>query len=166
MKSISQKRRSFVLRLSQAVGTAGLGGFAPQVFAKQTKGQRANIKSVTLKQSDNGKQRLVFQLDKSIKHKVFTLASPDRVVIDFVNTGSKTALKLGRNKIPTNSIVKKLRQSIRNNNDFRVVLDLSQKAKAITTFKSNGSGHFLEVALTPKQVLKKSSPQKKIKKSN
>ena len=164
MKSISQKRRNFVLRLGQAVGTAGLGGFAPQVFAKP-QGRRANINSVTLKPSVDGKQRLVFQLDKSIRHRVFTLTSPDRVVIDFINTKSNTQLKLGRNKATTNTLVKSLRQSIRNKNDFRVVLDLSQKAKASTKLKSGTSGHFLEVALSPKHALKSNSPQKQIKKA-
>ena len=167
MKSISQKRRDFVLRLGQAMGVAGVDSYAPQVFAKEPKGRGASIKSVTLKKSGNGQQRLVFQLDKSIRHKFFTLTSPDRVVIDFINTHSQKPLKLGRNNrdLSKNLLVKSLRQSTRNKNDFRVVLDLAAKAKADVKLGSNASGHFLEVALSPRQKLGTQSPQKQITKA-
>ena len=167
MKSISQKRRDFVLRLGQAMGVAGVSSYAPQVFAKEPKGRGASIKSVTLNKSGNGQQRLVFQLDKSIRHKFFTLTSPDRVVIDFINTRSQKRLKLGRNNrdLSKNLLVKNLRQSTRNKNDFRVVLDLATKAKADVKLGSNASGHFLEVALSPRQKLGTQSPQKQITKA-
>jgi len=166
MKSISQKRRDFVLRLGQAMSVAGVSSFAPQVFAKPS-GRSANIKSVTLKKGDNGKQRLVFELDKSVRHKFFTLKSPDRIVLDFLNTSSKTNLKLGRNgrSQDKNVLVKNLRQSVRNKNDFRVVLDLAQQARAKVKLRKKASGHFLEVALSPRQNLGTDSPQKQIKKA-
>lgn len=154
MKSISQKRRDFVLRLGQAISVAGVG-YAPQVFAENGR-HSANIKSVALKQSENGQQRLVFELDKSIKHKVLTLSSPDRIVIDFLDTRTKSKLKLGRNH---KQLIKNLRQSARNKKDFRVVLDMATKTKATTSFKTKGSKYFLEVAFSSKQPNRKSPKQ-------
>ena len=166
MKSISQKRRDFVLKLGRALGVAGAVGVAPHALAKSAAGSRANIKSIALKKGANGQQRLIFQLDKSIHHKTFSLSSPDRFVIDFLNTRAKGSLKLGRNKANSGlNLVKRLRQSNRNANDFRVVLDLAKKAKAVTQIKSNGTGYFLEVALSPRQDAKTDNAPDKIKKA-
>jgi len=144
MKNISQKRRSFVLTLGKAMGVAGAVSAAPQAFAKGR--SHASIQSVSLKKSDGGQQRLVFKLDKSVKHKVMTLSSPDRIVIDFIDTKPKAALRLNRNSSP---LIKKLRQSARNKNDFRVVLDMAGKTKATTKLKPSGDGYALEVAFNP-----------------
>ena len=153
MKNISQKRRSFVLSLGKAMGIAGAVSAAPQAFAK---GRSANIQSVSLKKSGNGQQRLVFKLDKSVKHKVLTLSSPDRIVIDFLDTKPNAKLKLGRN---SQSVIKNLRQSTRNQNDFRVVLDMAGKTNAATSLKPSGNGYLLEVAFgqqtSKKQVVAK-----------
>jgi len=143
MKNISQKRRSFVLSLSKAVGVAGIISAAPHALAK---GRSASIQSVSLKKSGNGQTRLVFRLDKSIKHKVLTLSKPDRIVIDFLDTKANARLKLGRN---SQSIIKKLRQSTRNKSDFRVVLDMAGKTKATTSLKASGNSYLLEVAFNP-----------------
>ncbi len=144
MKNISQKRRSFVLTLGKAMGVASAVSAAPQVFAKGR--SHASIQSVSLKKGDGGQQRLVFKLDKSVKHKVMTLSTPDRIVIDFLDTKPKAALKLSRN---SSTLIKKLRQSARNKNDFRVVLDMAGKTKATTKLKPSGNGYQLEVAFNP-----------------
>ena len=161
MKNISQKRRSFVLKFGKALSVAGIVSSAPQAFAK---GRSASIQSVSLKNSGNGQQRLVFKLDKSIRHKVFSLSKPNRVVIDFLDTQSKAKLSLGRNKHP---LIKSLRQSHRDKKDFRVVLDVTQKTKAATKLTEVSGGYLLEVALNPfgqqvtkQQVVKK--PKKAI----
>ncbi len=143
MKSISRKRRSFVLTLGKALSVVGAVSTAPQAFAK---GRSASIQSVSLKKGDNGQQRLVFKLDKSIKHKLMTLSSPDRIVIDFLDTQPKAKLSLGRNNT---SLIKKLRQSSRNKKDFRVVLDMAGKTKATTKLKTSGNSYLLEVAFNP-----------------
>jgi len=69
--------------------------------------------------------RLVFDLDGPVKHKLFTLETPNRVVIDFSN--SKLRGKLAK---PTSEdrYISNLRFSARNKTDFRVVLDLKNKA--------------------------------------
>jgi N-acetylmuramoyl-L-alanine amidase len=146
MKNISQKRRSFVLSLGKAIGVASAVSAAPQAFAK---GRSASIQSVSLKKSGNGQSRLVFELDKSIKHRVLTLSKPDRIVIDFLDTKTNAKLKLGRNNLQQQSLITKLRQSRRNTNDFRVVLDMAGKTKATTSLKPVGNSYLLEVAFNP-----------------
>ena len=154
MKEISQQRRDFVRRLGLAMGVAS-AGMTSQSFAKGR--ASANIKSVALEQSANGQQRLVFELDKSIKHRVLTLTSPDRIVIDFLGTRSKSKLKLGRNN--KQQLIKGLRQSTRNQKDFRVVLDMKERAKASTKLTEKGSKYLLEVALSPYNKQKKTPEQ-------
>jgi len=164
MKEITnQKRRGFVLGLGKVIGVAGISSIAPQAFAK---GRSANLKSVAVHKGINGRERLVFALDKSVRHKISTLTSPHRVVIDFLDTSAKTKLKVGRNTSNKNrkQLVKKLRQATRNSNDFRVVLDMNERANAASALKSTDNGYFLEVALSPYKA-RKSSPQKEVKRA-
>ena len=161
METSSRKRRDFVLRLGKLLSVAGATSFAPQVFAN---GRSAKIKSVALKQGFNGHQKLVFELDKSVRHKLQTYKSPDRIVIDFLDTQSKQKLQLGRNSANSQqNLISKIRQSRRNQNDFRVVLDMAQKAKATSTFNASENGYFLEVALSPRKT--KSTPSQQVKKA-
>lgn len=167
MKEITNhKRRGFVLGLGKVMGVAGVVGIssiAPHTFAK---GRSANLKSVAVHKSTNGRERLIFALDKDVRHKISTLTSPDRVVIDFIDTSAKTKLKLSRNTANKNQLklVKNLRQATRNTKDFRVVLDMNEKTNAASALKSNGKGYFLEVALSPHRA-RKTSPQQDIKKA-
>lgn len=163
MKEITnQNRRGFVVGLGKIMGVAGISSVAPKTFAK---GRGAKLNSVSVHKSANGLERLVFSLDQSVRHKISTLTSPDRVVIDFIDTSVKSKLKLGRNSASKNQklLVKKLRQAPRNTNDFRVVLDMNQKANAASEFKSTDKGYFLEVALSPAN--ERTKPQQEIKKA-
>lgn len=163
MKEITNhKRRGFVLGLGKVLGVAGVSSVAPQTFAK---GRSANLKSVAVHKGTNGRERLVFALDKSVRHKISTLTSPDRVVIDFIDTSVKSKLKLGRNASNKNQLqlVKNLRQATRNSKDFRVVLDMNEKTKAASALKSTDKGYFLEVALSPSKA--RTAPQQEIKKA-
>lgn len=169
MNSNSQQRRSFVLKLAQTLGVAGTTAIAPSAFAKG-RTTHASIQSVSLKKTNeklspksNGQQLLQFALDKSVEHSIFTLHSPERVVIDFKNTQAKSALKIGNLKDAKN-IIKGIRHSSRNKTDLRVVLDLAQQLKASAKLKEGKSGYFLEVALKPKTTKKAIQPAQKITK--
>lgn len=171
MKNISHKRREFVLKLGKAMGLAGASGLSSSVFAKQSAQELAIIKSIALKKSGAGKLRLVFELNKRIKHKTLTLKSPDRIVVDFLNTGiTNTPLKLNKKNTSQFKLIKRIRQSKRNDNDYRIVLDLAKQAKATTTLKSGKSGIFLELELSTdidasvnkKAVIAKKSKKKAI----
>ena len=91
----------------------------------------ASIKSAKITQQDN-QATLHISLSKPVKYKAFTLPSPDRVVIDLNNTHGN--IKLNGNQ---SADVTKLRHSIRNTDDLRIVLDLKNSAKISTSLKNN-----------------------------
>lgn len=162
MNSNSQKRRDFMLKLAQTIGIAGTSVIASSAFAK---GRAASIKSVSLKKNlEHGEQRLVFELDKSVRHSIFTLHSPERVVIDFKNTQETAHLKVGR-AAKNSKLLKKIRQASRNKTDLRVVLDLTEKAKATAKLQAVKSGYRLEVALKPRLKAKSVSSIEKASKA-
>ena len=161
MESTRQERRNFVQKLGQAIGFVGVG-FAPSVLAKKAKG-RAKITSVSLKQSANGQQRLIFKLDQSFKHKVSIYTNPERVVIDFFDTQVNRKLVLGRNS--QQRLIKHLRQATRNTSDYRVVLDMASKTTATAQYRQVGSSYLLDVALGAKSRAKPDSPEQVVKRA-
>ncbi len=65
--------------------------------------------------------RLVFDLSKGVEHKIFSLSSPDRLVIDVENSQMLASMSA----LPTESgPVRKVRWANRGGNDLRIVLDL------------------------------------------
>lgn len=74
--------------------------------------------------------RVVFDIDKGIEYKVYTMHSPERVVIDLINTRLNTDIS----KVPLkNTGIKKLRSGSHAQNMLRIVLDLDHKVN-INTF--------------------------------
>lgn len=70
--------------------------------------------------------RLVFDLSGPVEHKLFTLESPNRLVIDVEDSSLKGSFAdLDLSKTP----IDQFRSAQRNKNDLRVVLDLSTKVK-------------------------------------
>ncbi len=69
--------------------------------------------------------RLVFKLNSPTTHKVFTLRSPNRLVIDLANT--QLINKLHN---PNHVFLKNIRSGVRNSNDLRVVLDLTMQVRS------------------------------------
>ena len=68
---------------------------------------------------ENNQIRLVFDFNESTEYNVFSLESPNRIVIDFFDTqlaGEINALK-------NNPLIGDIRYSSRNQRDFRVVLN-------------------------------------------
>ncbi len=68
--------------------------------------------------------RLVFDIAAPVEHTVFTLASPDRVVIDLKNASLSRPLAQ-----PTveDKVLAEIRSAVRANGDLRVVLDLKTR---------------------------------------
>lgn len=73
--------------------------------------------------------RLVFDISGTVKHKVFSLENPHRLVLDIED--SRLVGSVGKLKL-SGSPVKKIRTAKRNGNDVRVVLDLKRKLTART----------------------------------
>lgn len=93
--------------------------------------------------------RLVFDLTAPVDHKVFSLAEPERLVIDLKETILNTSLGSIELK---GSPVRKIRSARRNESDLRVVLDLSEKVspKSFVLQPNDQYGHRLVIDLYDK----------------
>lgn len=112
---------------------AGLSGFAA---AGEVSGVRVwDAKDHT---------RVVLDLDKSVEYKVFTLATPDRLVLDI----SHGRMRSGAGAISPMGPVKGLRTGSQGK-DLRLVLDLEspQRAKSFLLPPAAGIGHRLVIDL-------------------
>ena len=165
MNNSSKKRRDFILKLAKVLGFAGSALLSPQLLAKSSKRAPASllaVKNLGLRKGGR-EQRLVFDLSDSIRHSLFSLTSPDRVVLDLKKTALKTKFK---KRIGNNTLVKSIRHATRNGSDLRIVLDLAQQAKVKTKLRKTSKGYRLEVTLSSKSsVAKKKTPKKLAKKS-
>lgn len=141
MEVNNQKRRDFVLKLAKLAGALSAVVYAPQVIAKNGS---ALIKSIAINNGRN-QQRVVIELDSSIEHKLFTLSSPERIVLDLKKARTAGTIKLNPNRPKT--LISKLRYATRNDNDLRIVLDMAQKTKATTKLSKANGKYRLEVIL-------------------
>ena len=103
--------------------------------------------------------RLVFDLTAEVDHKLFSLAKPDRIVIDLQKTSLKTQLSSIKLK---DTPIKQIRSARRNKDDLRVVLDLSGEVSPKSFMLSPNSqyGHRLVVDLYNQQDYKKTVTKK------
>lgn len=69
--------------------------------------------------------RLVFDLNAPVEHSLFTLQSPDRIVIDLKYTEFNASLPA----LSEQSFIKEIRYAPRGGDDLRVVLDLKRQVK-------------------------------------
>jgi N-acetylmuramoyl-L-alanine amidase len=109
----------------------------------------SKINSVRLWQESADSMRLVFDMNAPAEYHVFTLANPERLVIDFKNT---TLSQLP--KFAETALLKSVRSAPRNQQDLRVVLDLKQAAQArsFTLAPADGYGHRLILDIRPRQA--------------
>lgn len=84
-------------------------------------GYSAQLRSIELKQNKS-KSALLFNLDKPIAHKVFTLTNPNRVVIDFENTNLEFNAALLR---LNNNLIKRMRSGHPTPHTLRLVFEVS-----------------------------------------
>lgn len=98
------------------------------------------------------KTRLVFDISGPVEHSVFTLASPDRVVIDFKNARLSHQLDQPKGE---DRAVSRIRSAARTGGTLRVVLDLKQRvrAKSFLLRPNRSYGHRLVLDLTTGESL-------------
>lgn len=163
MDKSDRKRRDFILKLAKTLGVAGSVLLSPQLLAKGSGRSPAHLLSIKEFKTAKGgnKQQLIFEFDHLIKRSLFSLHTPERIVLDLKNTTLKTKLKSPSDK---NSLVQGIRHAVRNNNDLRIVFDLAHKAKATTKLRKSNTGYRLEITLTGEPLSKKA--EKTAKKSN
>lgn len=117
--------------------------------------QAAEINSVRLWRAPDN-TRLVFDLTGPADHKLFSLASPERIVIDISGaTFSASTSKLALDNTPLTG----MRSAPRDGSDLRVVLDLSRQvtAKSFSLPPNQQYGHRLVVDLYDQEPTRVSS---------
>jgi N-acetylmuramoyl-L-alanine amidase len=138
---MEKNRRQFLKHLA-GIGGAATASAVPFVARAA---RQVSVKDIRL--SDHkGYIRLVFDLDKVVDHSVFTLREPDRIVLDLKNTTMTHGMV---DRVGANSMIRRIRSGVRNNNDLRVVFDLQQEAKprSFVLGPSGKSGHRLVLDL-------------------
>ncbi|WP_028300811.1 N-acetylmuramoyl-L-alanine amidase [Oceanospirillum beijerinckii] len=103
--------------------------------------------------------RLVFDLDKPIRHQLFTLDKPDRLVIDLDDTRGQDSIE----KLPLKDTpISRVRTAVKSGSDLRVVFDLNSKIQPRSfLLKPNKQyGHRLVVDLVykEKKTVKNTAP--------
>jgi len=100
--------------------------------------------------------RLVFDLNAPVEHSLFTLQSPDRIVIDM----KATEFEAGLPALDQQSFIKEIRYAPRGGDSLRIVLDLKRKVKPKSfALKPHGEyGHRLVVDLMDMEESEKQKP--------
>lgn len=119
-RQINQRR--VFLRRALFASSAGVTGLVwPSLLLAAGRVQLHGLRTSV----DGEITRLVFDLDGPVEHALFTLSNPDRVVIDM--RGVRFTGELPQAEL-SGSPLRGLRHAVRNDNDFRVVLDLARPA--------------------------------------
>jgi len=142
---IKNNRRKFLKSL------AGLSGLAASVAPGfvSAKSPAAQVKDIRLAKN-NGYVRLVFDLDGIADHSIFALHNPERVVLDI----KKAKMPHGMvDQVQANSLIRSIRSGVRNDEDLRVVFDLSKEVspRSFLLAPSATSGHRLVIDLHNKK---------------
>ncbi|VAW98802.1 N-acetylmuramoyl-L-alanine amidase [hydrothermal vent metagenome] len=151
MQSIYTKKTMFTLRL--LLGILFLFVVASSSYATTF------IEGVRMWQAPDN-TRLVFDLSKRVTHDLFTMKSPNRIVIDLKDTNliaSLTGLKL-----KSDTVLRGVRTAKRNKNDLRIVLDLKKavQPKSFVLLPNKDYGHRLVLDLFSKKSKHKSHKAK------
>ncbi|NOQ69800.1 MAG: AMIN domain-containing protein [Gammaproteobacteria bacterium] len=150
---MESNRRKFLKSLA---GLSGLAASAAPDFVLASSKSTAQVKDIRLSKN-KGYVRLVFDLDKNASHSIFTLHGPERVVLDIKKAKMSHGLV---DQVQANSLIGSIRSGVRNDNDLRVVFDLSKEVtpRSFLLAPSGKSGYRLVLDLHDKN---KSSRVKK-----
>jgi len=138
---MGKNRRQFLINLACLTGAASTSALPGLGHAAN----RASVRDIRLSKKD-GYVRLVFDLDETVKHSIFSLHTPERVVLDMKNTTMPRGLI---DQIQANSLIAGIRSGIRNGDDLRVVFDLQEKIspRSFQLTPSGEAGHRLVLDL-------------------
>jgi N-acetylmuramoyl-L-alanine amidase len=117
---MANDRRQFLKTLAGLSGVITLSSVPALAVAGAEKTAITNIRLSTHK----GYIRLVFDLDGPVKHSIFSLHDPERIVLDLDNVEMSHGLV---DRVQANSLIRGIRSGVRNHNDLRVVFDLGQR---------------------------------------
>lgn len=152
-------RRQFLKNLAGSV--AGMGTLASSAVPGLATAASSAVQVKDIRLSKNsGYVRLVFDLDDIADHSVFTLSGPERVVLDIKNTKMPHGMV---DRVQANSLIRSIRSGVRNDNDLRVVFDLSESVtpRSFLLAPTADTGHRLVIDLHDKSDSAKTREQKK-----
>lgn len=142
MNSNNLSRRGFLLKISAVASSVMSGVVAPRLLYAKSGGR---LTGATMEGSP-GQLTVSLAIDEPVEYKVFTLATPDRVVIDLQNTLMSGKLKQGAyDRAPVVGI----RYAERPDGSLRVVLDLAEEVSVNSRMQTSGSKNTLKVTLKP-----------------
>ena len=113
-------RRIFFKRMTRYGLSLGLLLGSKSAFA----GREATLTGVRISQSADDHTRVVFDLTGEFEHNLFTLADPNRIVIDLSNTRKSDAADISSRQT---SLLRGMRSASKDGGRLRVVLDLQSK---------------------------------------
>jgi len=158
----SQSRRNQFFKYWLTIGVAA--SMLGMVFPGMASASTTEVKTIRMWPAPDS-TRLVFDLSSPTKHSLFTLQSPNRIVIDLSNARMRSKPK---NLDFAKSFVKDIRYAPRNRNDLRVVLDLNSnvRPKSFLLKPNREYGHRLVIDLVGKQNKPKAKPRNQLKYKN
>ena len=158
---MEKQRRKFLSQITSHLAGAGALAAAPTIV--QAASSHVNVKNIRMSREPD-KTRLVFDLDGSVSHSLFTLHKPERLVIDLKRTRLMDAGDLEDMHSPQ---LKGIRSGVRNTNDLRVVLDLTSRATPSSFLLepkgSNGHRLVIDVKAPAGTVQKEAVKKKKLR---
>ncbi len=139
---MAKSRRKFLQQLMGVSGAVGLSGTTGLSYAGVAKTQ---IQDIRLSKK-TGSVRLVFDMDSTVQHSVFSLHQPERIVLDLKNVSMPHGMV---DLIQANSMIRGIRTGIKNGGDLRVVFDLNGQAspRSFLLAPSGKAGHRLVLDL-------------------
>ena len=122
MDTLTLARRLFLKKLAGVSALMTL----PTVGTNAIAANNTALTGVRVSQSNNDHTRVVFDLSGQIKHDLFTLSDPNRVVIDLKDVRKSAALVSDDH---ATALLRGIRSASRGSDDLRVVLDLKDKVR-------------------------------------
>lgn len=130
---MEDNRRKFLKQLAGLSSLAGLSG----VSSRSSAAASAQVEVTGIRLAKNkGYLRLVFDLDKTVQHTIFSLHNPERVVLDLKQASMSRGLV---DTVQANKLIRGIRSGVQNGKDLRVVFDLKEQV-APRSFQLNPSG--------------------------
>lgn len=139
MQNQKLTRRHFLLQLGAVSGLMISSSVVSSLWAAS----KANLTGARLSGTPDA-LIVAFMLDAPAKYKIFTLKSPDRVVIDLMDTSLEGNLKQGEHDRPP---ITGIRYAVREEGFLRIVLDVTHPLKVDAVLREDSGKHVLSLKL-------------------
>ena len=122
MLPFAKARRQFLAQATRLGLSLAMMASAKSAFARSSNA----LTGIRISESDADHTRVVFDLSGHVDHRLFTLADPNRVVIDLEDTRESQAIDVSTMKT---TLMSGIRSASKENGRLRVVLDLRGKVR-------------------------------------